>query len=336
MCIVSGLGGCSGLPDYSGSPNYDSQNRIFVHPDGYRHDKGLFEVLGFMTKFWTRGADPAEKSGFPAAVNAEIQPDTKTHVTWIGHSTVLFEHMGKRVLTDPHFSKRASPLSFAGPKRVVAPGMAIADLPKIDAVIISHSHYDHFDLASIRDLSMAQPDIKFIVPLGLASMVRGTGAQHVAEIDWWQRHELSGLTVISTPVRHWSSRTPFDRNRTQWAGFMVRFEDGFQFYFAGDTGYGTDFVKARQRLGRPDFAAIPIGAYEPRDFMKSSHVTPEEAVRVFQDLEAPLALAIHWGTFRLTLEPLAEPPSRLEAALRSADIQPERFRVLRHGERWDF
>jgi len=136
-------------------------------------------------------------------------------------------------------------------------------------------------------------------------------------------------------VRHWASRTPFDRNRTLWSGFMIGFADGFQFYFAGDTGYCDDFVETRNRLGAPDFAAIPIGAYEPRDFMRSSHCNPEEAVQIFQDLGARSAVAIHWGTFKLTLEPLAQPPQRLAAALALAGIAPSRFRALRHGERWN-
>jgi L-ascorbate metabolism protein UlaG (beta-lactamase superfamily) len=157
----------------------------------------------------------------------------------------------------------------------------------------------------------------------------------VTEIDWWQNTERDGTTITATPVRHWASRSPFDRNKTLWAGFMFRFEDGYQFYFAGDTGYSADFTKTRERLGAPDFAGIPIGAYEPRELMRESHCNPEEAVQIFQDLGAGQAIGVHWGTFKLTLEPLAEPPQRLRAALQEAGIPVDRFRDLTHGERWD-
>ena len=335
------LTGCASMPDYSASPNYDVEKGVFVHPDGDQNDKSIGDLLGLMRKVLTRPSDPAKKSGFPviapspeAAFDA-ASPDANS-VIWIGHSTLVFEHQGLRVMTDPIFSDRASPVSFAGPKRVVPPALGILDLPPIDVVVISHSHYDHLDLPSIRQLLVAQPDIHYVVPLGIAPLLAKVGVRNVTEIDWWQSHMVAGVKITAAPVHHWSSRAPFNRNRTQWAGFMVQFADGYKFYFAGDSGYGGDFVKTRERLGTPNFAAIPIGAYEPRNFMKSSHVNPEEAVQIFQDLEVQNAVAIHWGTFKLTLEQLAEPPVRLAAALKAAAIVPARFRALTHGERWDF
>ena len=335
LCLLF-LSGCSSMPDYPSSPNYDVEKRVFVHPEGNRHDKNFGDVMGLMWKFMSRPTDPAQISGFPLMTPADNgAPTSDTHVTWIGHATLLFERRGRRVLTDPMFSERASPFTFTGPKRVVPPAIAIADLPQIDAVIISHSHYDHLDLPGIKKLIAKQPELQFIVPLGLAPMLADSGVKNVTEIDWWQTHQVDDIAITSTPVVHWSSRSMFDRNKTQWAGFMVRFADGYQFYFAGDTGYGSDFIRLRERLGVPDFAAIPIGAYEPRDFMKTSHVNPEEAVQIFADLQVPKAVGIHWGTFKLTLEPLVEPPRRLLKALQLAKIPPERFRALTHGERWD-
>ena len=325
------------MASYPDSPHFDVKTGTFQHPKGYRHDKGFFDVLGLAGKFLTREQDPAEKTGFPLLDPKQaVIDDGRSQVTWIGHSTLLFSHDGINLLTDPVFSKRASPFQFTGPKRVVPAAYDPGDLPDIDIILISHAHYDHLDMPGLTALARLQPGIRVVVPLGLAKMVRDAGFETVTEIDWWQEDARDGVTVTATPVRHWASRTPFDRNRTLWAGFMVRFADGFQFYFAGDTGYGTDFVETRERLGAPDFAAIPIGAYEPRDFMRESHCTPEEAVQIFRDLHAGKAVAVHWGTFKLTLEPLAEPPKRLRAALSAAGIDASRFRALRHGEVWDF
>lgn len=331
------LSGCSNISPYIESPHFDAETGTFQHPKGYRHDKGFFDVLGLAGRFLTREEDPAEENGFPLLDPKLVtMEEGRSHVTWIGHSTLLFVHDGLTVLTDPVFSGRASPVQFAGPKRVVPAAYEPEELPDVDIVVISHAHYDHLDVPGLRRLAALQPDIRVVVPLGLAAPVRDTGFADVTEIDWWQQDEREGVTITATPLRHWSSRTPFDRNATLWAGFMIRFADGFRFYFAGDTGYGEDFTETRARLGAPDFAAIPIGAYEPRDFMRESHCTPEEAVQIFRDLQATNAVAVHWGTFKLTLEPLAEPPKRLRAALSAAEIDSARFRALRHGEVWDF
>ena len=331
------LTGCSSMKPYSESPQFNAASNSFQHPAGYRHDKGMLDVLGLARAFFGREADPAETKGFPLRDPATLPPPTGEgpQVTWVGHSTVLLNYRGVSVLTDPMFSDRASPVGFMGPKRVVPPAYTPESLPHVDLAVISHAHYNHLDMPGLRRLAARQPHIRFIVPLGLAGYVRRAGFDDVVEIDWWQSDAGADVTVTATPLRHWASRTPFDRNRTLWSGFMIRFADGFQFFFAGDSGYSADFADIRARLGAPDVAAIPIGAYEPRDFMRSSHVNPEEAVQIFRDLGAGHAVAIHWGTFKLTLEPLAEPPQRPAAALAAAGIAPSRFRALQHGERWD-
>jgi L-ascorbate metabolism protein UlaG (beta-lactamase superfamily) len=326
------------MKPYSESPQFDVADGVFQHPKGYRHDKGFLDVLGLARAFFTREDDPAETDGFPLLDPAALATPTGDgpHVTWVGHATVLFTYRGVSVLTDPIFSERASPFGFSGPKRVVPAAYTAETLPHVDVAVISHAHYDHLDMPGLRRLAARQPHIRFVVPLGLASYVRRAGFEDVVEIDWWQSDSRDDVTITATPARHWSSRSPFDRNRTLWSGFMVRFADGFQFYFAGDTGYSADFVEIRERFGAPNFAAIPIGAYDPRDFMRGSHCNPEEAVQIFKDIDAGHAVAIHWGTFKLTLEPMAEPPQRLAAALAAAGIAPSRFRALQHGERWDF
>ena len=326
------------MPDYSFSPQFDPDSKTFQHSNGYRDDKSVGDLLSMAWQFMTRETDPIEKTGFPVMSAEDNAPrgTDKTAITWIGHATLLFERDGKTILTDPMFSDRASPLAFSGPKRVAPPARSLEALPPIDVVLISHAHYDHLDMPSLRRLAELQPDIKVLAPLGVGRYASDAGFANVTELDWWQDATVDDVTVTATPARHWASRSPFDRNRTLWAGFMMRFSDGFQFYFIGDTGYSEDFANVRERLGPADLAAIPIGAYAPRDFMKASHCNPEEAVQIFEDLGAERAVAIHWGTFKLTLEPLDEPPILLDAALRQARIDDGRFRALVHGERWTF
>jgi len=320
--------------DYSQSENFNISTGRFEHPGGDRHDKSFTDLLALASKFFRREDDEWEEKGFPLIPSSgESLADFAENMIWVGHSTVMLNHQGTTVLTDPQFSGRASPFTFWGPKRVTPIPFNIADLPRIDVVLISHNHYDHLDEESIRQLAQLQPDIKFLVPLGLASLLRDWGARDVEELDWWQPVRLGGVEIQPTPVQHWSKRSFFDRNKTLWSGWMLRWED-FSFYFAGDTGYSDDFRKTAQRLGSPTLAAIPIGAYEPRDFMKSAHLNPEEAVRAFRDLGAKYAFGIHWGTFKLTLEKMDEPPVRLKAALKKEDISEDVFRVLTHGESW--
>ena len=253
-------------------------------------------------------------------------------LTWIGHATFLLQLNGLNILTDAHFSERASPIQFAGPRRVVAPALRMSELPHIHAVVISHNHYDHLDRDSVKRLAAQMSgSAHFFVPLGLKAWLAGIGIRAVSELDWWEQAEHGGLNFMLTPVQHWSSRTPWDRDKTLWGGWLVEHPQ-LRFFFAGDTGYSPDFKDIGERLGFVDLAAIPIGAYEPRWFMKVMHVNPEEAVKIHQDLRARHSVAMHWGTFILTDEPLDEPPHRLAAARRAAGVSPETFFVMKHGE----
>ncbi|NDY42447.1 MBL fold metallo-hydrolase [Dissulfurirhabdus thermomarina] len=261
-------------------------------------------------------------------------PGDAPSVTWIGHATVLLQVAGRNLLTDPHFSGRASPVGWAGPRRVVPPGVPLADLPPIHGVLISHDHYDSLDRPTIQAL-LRRPGggaTVFFVPLGLGPWLRDLGARRVVELDWWEAATLDGLRVTAVPAKHWSKRALLGRNRTLWAGWVVE-APGLRFYFAGDTGYDPAlFREIGRRLGPFDLAAIPIGAYEPRWFMAPYHVTPEEALRIHLDVGARRSVAIHWGTFILTDEPLDEPPRRLARARAAAGLPPGAFVVLRHGE----
>ena len=260
---------------------------------------------------------------------------TEATVTWIGHSTLLIQLNGVNVLTDPHWSERASPVSFAGPKRVMPPGLRFEDLPAIDLVLISHNHYDHLDVATVKRLAATHHPL-FVVPLGLKSWFAGLGITNVDELDWWESRRIKGLTFTCLPAQHFSSRTLWDRNQTLWSGWAVA-SPTKKLFFAGDTGYYYElFKEIGSRVGPFDLAAIPIGAYLPPTIMKMTHITPEEALQVVADVRARRFLGIHWGTFDLTEEPLAEPPQRLEAEARRTGVDPDNVWILKDGEtrRW--
>jgi N-acyl-phosphatidylethanolamine-hydrolysing phospholipase D len=254
-------------------------------------------------------------------------------VTWIGHSSFLVQLAGANVLFDPQFSERASPVPFAGPKRAVPLPLAIEELPRIDVVAISHNHYDHLDLATVRALAR-QPTGSplFLVPLGLADWFRERGIDRVEELGWWQSRGAGALTFTLVPVQHWSKRTLWDANETLWGGWVLE-GGGLRVIHAGDLGYSKDTRDIGERLGPFDLALIPIGAYAPRWFMKAHHVDVPEAIQVRRDLRAARAIGMHWGTFAdLTDEPLDEPPRVLEAQRREAGLAKDEFDVLQVGE----
>lgn len=324
----------------------DADGRFLNHGDA-AVTKGLGEVLRWRWNAWRENLPPpsAETPRVPAdlaalrrnaAAGAAMQPA----VTWIGHATALVQAGGLNVLTDPMFSERASPLSFVGPKRHVPPGIALADLPRIDVVLVSHDHYDHLDGPSV-DALARQPGGAplFVVPLGLKAWFAARDIGRVVELGWWQSVDVNGSEIVLTPVQHWSGRGLGDRRLTLWGGWAV-FSPGFQWFFAGDTGYSRDFAEAHARFaarhggaGRGfDLALIPIGAYAPRWFMAAQHVDPVEAVRIHRDLAATRSIGVHWGTFVLTDEALDEPPKALARALAEAGVAPSAFTTLAIGE----
>jgi len=263
----------------------------------------------------------------PAFLKANRSEST---LTWIGHATFLLQVAGTNILTDAHFSERASPLSFIGPERLTPLGLEFNDLPTIDYVVISHNHYDHLDVKTVQ-LLHERDDPLFIVPLGLKAWFNEQGVKNVQELDWWEATEFKGWQITAVPDQHFSARTPWNRNHTLWAGWVMEMA-GQKFYFAGDTGYSADFAEIGRRFASIDLAMIPIGAYEPRWFMQAMHVNPEEAVKIHQDVQARYSVGMHWGTFRLTDEPFDEPPKRLATAVKSAGIAADRFFVMQHGE----
>jgi N-acyl-phosphatidylethanolamine-hydrolysing phospholipase D len=233
---------------------------------------------------------------------------------------------GVTFLTDPIFSERASPLSFAGPQRLVAPGVPLDALPPIDFALLSHDHYDHTDVASVA--ALARRGTRFIVPLGLGEVVREAGGTAV-ELDWWQSLDLGTVRIHCVPSQHFSGRSLTDGNRRLWAGWVVAGPTR-RFYHAGDTGYFPGFAEIGARLGPIDLAAVPIGAYDPPEIMRFVHMNPEEAAQAAVDLHARRAVGMHFGTFDLTDEPPDEPPARFFAAADRVGL-PEAW-ILAVGE----
>ena len=290
---------------------------------------------GALKAFWgARGQFAGQKPvTFAKAVNDPAFLKTNRReptLTWVGHATFLLQVEGLNVLTDPVFSRRVSPFSFAGPERLAPLGLTLEELPAIDLVLVSHNHYDHLDEMAVTWLARTNPNLSFVVPLGLKAWFAKRGIHRVLELDWWQSGDIGAARLTALPAQHFSGRSPFDRNATLWCSLLLDV-GGRKIYFGGDTGYSKDFADIGAAHPGIDLALLPIGAYEPNWFMRSVHVNPEEAVRIFRDLGARHAAAMHWGTFRLTLEALDEPPRRLVGALDAAGIEQQRFFVMQHG-----
>ena len=254
---------------------------------------------------------------------------SKNHTIWIGHSTFLIKVDKLTILTDPVFSNRASPFKRLGPKRLIPPSIDLEQLPKIDVVTISHNHYDHLDIRSLKKLSRQNPELIFLIPKGDKDIFRKRNIKNVKEFYWWDDIKIDEFTFTFTPVQHWSARGLFDRNESLWGGWFIQ-TDKFSIFHAGDTGYSNDFIKTKEILGSPKYAFIPIGAYDPEWFMSESHVNPEDAIKIMEDLEAERSFGMHWGTFTLTAEDTLEPPERLKKALQNSNL--ENFDILIPGE----
>lgn len=335
LCIACALltTACRNNPHYNPAKSHhtaDGFRNIYPHPPKPSFWKWQWQR-------WTGGVAEEPEGGYNFPL---LKPDqaflasnrSRPTLTWIGHATFLLQVGGVNILTDPHFSERASPLSFAGPKRRVPPALDFTTLPHIDVVVISHSHYDHLDLETVKRLDgQAGGPPMFFVPLALKAWFNEQGIDNVTELDWWESRDHLGLKLHLAPVQHWSQRSLWDRNRTLWGSWVIEHRE-LRFLFGGDFGYSRDLADIGQRFGRIDLAALPIGSYEPRWFMSTMHVNPEEAVRAHRDLNARYSVGMHWGTFRLTDELLDEPPRKLAEALAEAGVPAERFFVMKHGE----
>jgi L-ascorbate metabolism protein UlaG (beta-lactamase superfamily) len=298
----------------------------FANLEGADDIKGLWDVLK-----WQLGMGPGGKLRSPktAAIpwmpndGAALQDASKPTVTWIGHATFLVQLGGKSILTDPILSDRIVTI-----RRNVPPGLSYETLPPIDAVVLTHNHRDHMDEATLRKLG---PKVRFFVPRGLGRWFRSRGLSQVTEMDWWQKESLGSVEITFVPSQHWSRRGAADTNQTLWGGYVM--EQGPQrVYHSGDTAYFGGFKLIKERCGAPTTALLPIGAYEPRWFMKTQHMNPEDAVQAYIDLGAKRFVAMHWGTFKLTDEPLDEPPRFLRDVWAQQKLRDERLFILAIGE----
>lgn len=277
-----------------------------------------------------------------ASASTTALPDSREAglaVTWIGHSTFLIQSGGVSVLTDPIWSDRASPVQFAGPRRHIPPGLPFEKLPPVDAIFLSHDHYDHLDNGTVRRLIERFPRAKWVTPLGVARFLEKRGAADVTGMDWWENRTLGTVSASCTPAAHFSGRYPWKRNATLWSGWIIGL-GRHRLFFAGDTGFHPEFADIAVRFGPLDAAILPIGAYEPRWFMQPVHMNPEDAVTAYSRIagagsKACIFIPSHWGTFRLTDEPLDEPPRRLQAAWSAAGLPDRSIWMLQQGEvRW--
>jgi L-ascorbate metabolism protein UlaG (beta-lactamase superfamily) len=332
--LAAACAGVGGLPP--GAPAHHREHGFANTSPTYARPDFWTRWSFFASRVWASTFRPRSASFPLAASDAAALRERREEptVTWVGHSTLLVQLDGVNILTDPQWSERASPVSYAGPRRVVAPGLAFDALPPIHFVLISHDHYDHLDVATVTRLARVHRPL-FLVPLGIKRWLGDLGIFDVEELDWWQSRTLRQLTFTCVPAQHFSGRTAWDTNRRLWSGWTVTGRDK-RFFFAGDTAHYDVFTEIGRRLGPFDLAAIPIGAYLPPRIMKGSHTSPEEALRVLADVQGRRFLAIHWGTFDLAEEPLDEPPRRLAAEVQRLGLDPDDIWVFRHGEtrRW--
>jgi L-ascorbate metabolism protein UlaG (beta-lactamase superfamily) len=297
--------------------------RRFYNPDAPQA-RGFLDVLR-----WKLTSHPEP----PPELIPDVEQSTPPHrlessqlrVTLVNHSTLLIQQGVSNILTDPIWSQRTSPLSWIGPKRRRQPGVRIDDLPDIDTVLLSHNHYDHLDLPTLRDLA-ARGRSTFVVAARGARLLRSEKIEPVHELDWGESLTTSGINIHSVPALHFSGRGIFDRNKTLWCGYAIELPERLV-YFAGDTAFGSHFAQIREKFGSPQLALLPIGAYEPRWFMSPVHMAPEEAVRAHEILGAKTSIAIHHGTFQLADEGIDTPEKRLVACRRD-----DSFMILKNGQ----
>lgn len=310
------------------SPHFDGRRfRNAAGPAGRGLAHYLRWVAGSRRARWPRSLVNPVTPSISASLPAEA-----IAATFINHSTFLLQLGGQNLLTDPVYSERVGPFNLGGPKRTRPPGVPFDQLPRIDYVLLSHNHYDHLDLATLRRLEERSRPL-FIAPLGNERFLRRRGLSRVVELDWWESCPEAGpLEIALTPAQHFSSRHVFDRDRTLWGGFIASHQRSRRIYFAGDSGYGNHFQEIGRRFDPIDLALIPIGAYEPRWFMRHAHINPDEAVQVHLEVRSRLSIGMHFGTFQLTDEAIDDPPRALREALRRHGVSPDRFLVPEFGE----
>lgn len=321
------------------NPWYDPQKAHHT-PEGFRNPEQDLRQPGDLQR-WRKerkaqGLPFPPAQGYDAFIRQWWQPadlsGEEDAVWWLGHACLLLRTSGKYTLIDPALASRASPLQFYGPQRKTPAALKVEDLPALDRVLISHSHYDHLDWPTIKLILRHFPDVHFVVPLGLAPWFKKRGAKKVTQLDWWESVTDREMQIFAVPARHWSMRTPWDRNRSLWCGWVVK-SQGVNFWFSGDSGYSESLLEIPRRLGPFNLAALPTGAYAPQWFMRGQHMDPDEAISLHQALGQPVTIPIHWGVFELADESLDEPPRVLSEKMQAAKLDEHRFSVWKIGAR---
>lgn len=264
---------------------------------------------------------------FTVITNPDLE---KIHITWVGHATFLIQVAGISILTDPIWSERASPLPWAlGPRRQSRPGMRFEDLPPIDLVLVSHTHYDHLDRPTIKRLGDAP---HYVIPTNMSKWFHDLGIEKTTELTWWQEKKFGDITITSVPANHWSKRNLIGTGGAGWGGFVISAPTG-SVYFAGDTGAHSEYFKEiAKRFAPIDVSLIPIGAYYPQWIFGRYHVDPHDAVVIHKEVGSKHSIGMHWGTFKLTEEPLGEPPLLLAQEVTAAGLPPDSFVTISIGE----
>ncbi len=312
---------------YHGPKSDHFDGTVFLNAQPY-HQHTFFDVL--------RWSFTADRARWPSQIENHSAPDLspptaeQIKVTWVNHATMLVQTEQLNFLTDPIWTERASPIFFLGPKRVRAPGVAFKDLPRIDAVVVSHNHYDHLSLPTLKMLSdQFHPVI--LVPLGLKSLLARHGIKNVVEMDWWQTHQVKNAVITLMPTQHWSQRGLYDRYKTLWGSYGIAIGNR-KIYFSGDAGYSPHFKAIAQQWGQPDLAFLPIGSYLPAWFMQENHMNPADAVHAHQDLQAKHSIGIHFGTFQLSDEAIDQPLKDLQQAKAKHALADDAFITLDIGQ----
>lgn len=325
IIFVISVGYAVSAPGYSGTTSDHFDGKKFINRVGY-DDKGFDQLLKWM--FTRKPGEWSEKTEADITYGpkpADRISDSSHVITYINHSTFLIQTDGLNIITDPVYSERVSPFSFAGPKRMRPPGIRFDDLPDIDFVLLSHNHYDHLDINTLKKINEIHAPV-FITPLGVDLYLHKKGITNTVSLDWWQAHVVNdSVSISAVEAQHFSSRGMFDRDKTLWAGYVIEATSG-NIYFAGDTGYNNFFEKIGRDYAPIKTALIPIGAYIPRWFMSPVHVDPKQAVQIHKEVGAELSIGMHYGTFPLADDGELDPINDLEEAMNG-----ENFVLLTEG-----
>lgn len=314
------------------------QGPVSDHFDGRKfNNPGGIQPMGFKSLFkWMRTRQKGEwkelkNVPFGPKPAGKVEGDSIT-VTFINHSTFLIQAYGLNILTDPVWSEYASPVSFAGPHRMRPPGIRFEDLPAINIILLTHNHYDHLDIQTLKRL-FVKSEPKIYCPLGVGLYLKNEGISNIIEMDWWNETGIEGgLSLLCTPAQHFSGRGMFDRDRTLWCGFAMKTDKG-SIYYSGDTGYGDFFNEIARRISPIRLSFLPIGAFKPQWFMSSIHTSPEDAVRIHKILKSPKSIGMHFGTFPLADDGMDEPEITLKSVLKKEGIPEEEFVVPEEGKK---